>query len=95
VGQGIDDQGEEIMSGNNDREPEPANKAEGLRRRTLLLRTTSLVAASGITAIRTVREPRPPRFDDLMLDRGDDYGRLVWARINPLIHPVSQRVLAA
>jgi hypothetical protein len=31
-----------------------------------------------------------------MLDRGDENdGRLVWARINPLIHPVGQRVLAA
>jgi len=35
-----------------------------------------------------------PRFDDLMLDCGDDDG-LVWERINPLIHPVGRRVLAA
>jgi hypothetical protein len=31
----------------------------------------------------------------LIVDRGDDNGRLVWARIDPLIHPVGQRVLAA
>jgi hypothetical protein len=30
-----------------------------------------------------------------MLDRGDTDGRLVWARINPLIHPSRLRVLAA
>jgi hypothetical protein len=30
-----------------------------------------------------------------MPDCCDDDGRLVWARINPLIHPVGQRVLAA
>jgi arylsulfatase len=48
------------MSSKNDREIGAANKREGMRRRTLLLGTTSLVAASGITATApSVRAQQP------------------------------------
>jgi len=36
------------MSGKNDRETRSGNMREGMRRRTLLLSTTSLVTAAGI-----------------------------------------------
>jgi arylsulfatase len=58
------------MSSKNDRETKPANKREGIKRRSLLLGTTSLVAASGISATapsvraqqvqETLPKPEPP-----------------------------------
>ena len=41
------------MSSKSDRETKPRNKREGIGRRTLLLSTTSLVAASGISSATT------------------------------------------
>jgi len=49
------------MSSKNDREPGPANTREGMRRRTLLLSTTSLVAASGISATAPSAQAQQPQ----------------------------------
>jgi len=49
------------MSSKNDCEPGPANTREGIRRRTLLLSTTSLVAASGISATAPLAQAQQPQ----------------------------------
>jgi arylsulfatase len=49
------------MSSKNDRETRPANKPDGMKRRTLLLGTTSLVAASGISATAPSAQAQQPQ----------------------------------
>src|SRR5215472_3594596 len=49
-----------VMS-RNDREANSANQREGIRRRTLLLSTTSLVAASGIPATEPLAQAQQPQ----------------------------------
>ena len=51
------------MNGKNDRETKSANRSEGIKRRTLLLSTTSLVAAPGIVAAtRSARAQQTPEI---------------------------------
>ena len=45
----------------NDREGNSATQREGMRRRTLLLSTTSLVALSGVTATALPAQGQPPQ----------------------------------
>src|SRR6516162_7158335 len=49
------------MSGKNDRETKSSNTREGMRRRSLLLGTTSLVAASGIPASAPSAQAQQPQ----------------------------------
>ena len=49
------------MSSKDNRETGPTNKREGVRRRTLLLSTTSLVALSGVTATALPAQGQPPQ----------------------------------
>src|SRR6516162_5615876 len=49
------------MSSKNNREIAAANKCEGMRRRSLLLGTTSLVAASGIPASAPSAQAQQPQ----------------------------------
>src|SRR5215510_60006 len=51
----------EVMSSKNDRETKPANTREGIRRRTLLLSTTSLVAASGVSPTVSLAQAQQPQ----------------------------------
>jgi arylsulfatase len=49
------------MNGKSDRETKSAHKSEGIKRRTLLLSTTSLVAASGISATVPLAQAQQPQ----------------------------------
>src|SRR6516162_5660072 len=49
------------MNAKSDRETKSANRSEGIKRRTLLLSTTSLVAASGISAAAPSAQAQQPR----------------------------------
>src|SRR5262245_38504907 len=46
----------EVMSSKNDRETKPASRRGGVRRRTLLLSTTSLVVASGVSPTKSLAQ---------------------------------------
>jgi arylsulfatase len=49
------------MNGKSDRDTKSANRSEGIKRRTLLLSTTSLVALSGVTATALPAQGQPPQ----------------------------------
>src|SRR5499425_2621384 len=55
------------MTGKDDRKTKAANNYEGLRRRTLLLGTTALVAASGLTpTVSPAKAQQPPQGQDVL-----------------------------